>query len=99
MHYPFGLSKLKKNLCNIKDALKEISRLYNKQFNENVLLNRSFMNLSIRGVLGYKEFAFHRYHNDISCFNHVNFKELLKRLIVSHLDIQEHYLKNVIHIC
>lgn len=34
MHYPFGF-KTKENLCGIKDALKENSRLYIKQFYEN----------------------------------------------------------------
>ncbi|KAJ8980666.1 hypothetical protein NQ317_013278 [Molorchus minor] len=46
-----GLSRLKQNLNKIEDASQENSRLYIKHFNENVQLNRRFMQLPICAVL------------------------------------------------
>ncbi|KAJ8964959.1 hypothetical protein NQ317_010797 [Molorchus minor] len=55
-----GLSRLKQNLNKIEDASQENSRLYIKHFNENVQLNRRFIQLPICAVLflGKKELAF-----------------------------------------
>ncbi|KAF2891075.1 hypothetical protein ILUMI_15098, partial [Ignelater luminosus] len=63
MRGALGFSQLKKNLSNIKDALKENSRLYVKGFNKNVQLNRRFMQLPIHAMLylGKQELAFREY--------------------------------------
>lgn len=88
-------AELKKNLSTIEDALRENSRLYIKQFNDNVLLNRRFMQLAICAAiyLGKQELAF-RGHNESECSeNRGNFKELLDNFIsISPADIQLHYL-------
>nr|CAI5829018.1 unnamed protein product [Callosobruchus analis] len=97
MRSALGFSKLKKNLTTIEDdALCENSRLYIKQFNENVQLNRRFMELPIRVVLylGKQELAFNGHDEGISSDNYGNFKELLQVFIsMSPVDIQQHYKK------
>lgn len=91
-----GFLKLKKSLTTIEDALRENSRLYIIQFNENVQLNRRFMELPIRAVLylGKQELAFRGHNEDVSSINRGNFKELLEVFIsISPVDIQQHYKK------
>ncbi|KAJ8980089.1 hypothetical protein NQ317_017106 [Molorchus minor] len=91
-----GLSRLRQNLNTIEDALQENSRLCIKHFNENVQLNRRFMQLPIRAVLflGKRELAFRDHYEDASSVNRGNFKELLEAFIsISPVDIQEHYKK------
>ncbi|XP_023311335.1 zinc finger MYM-type protein 1-like [Anoplophora glabripennis] len=89
-------AELRKNLSTIEDDLTDNSRLYIKQFNDNVLLNRRFMQLPIRAViyLGRQELAFWG-HNESECSdNRGNFMELLDMFIsISPADIQEHYKK------
>ncbi|CAH1997022.1 unnamed protein product [Acanthoscelides obtectus] len=96
MRCALGFSKLKKNLTTIEDALRENSRLYIKQFNENVQLNRRFMELPIRAVLflGKQELAFRGHNEETTSINRGNFKELLEAFVsISPVDIQEHYKK------
>ncbi|KAJ8922316.1 hypothetical protein NQ315_004259 [Exocentrus adspersus] len=73
---------------SVPGALKESSRLQIKLFNDNVLLNRRFMQLPIRAVLylGRQGLGFQGHNNSD------NFTELLNMLTsVSPADIQEHY--------
>lgn len=96
MRCALGLSKMKKNLSTIADALRENSRLYIKQFNEKVQLNRRFMKLPILAVLylGKQELPFHGHNEDVLSNNRGNFKELLDAFIsISPADIQQHYKK------
>ncbi|KAJ8916419.1 hypothetical protein NQ315_014630 [Exocentrus adspersus] len=91
-----GLSKLLINPTTIEDSLKDSARLYIKQFNEKVQLNRRFIGLPIRAViyLGKQELAFRGHNEDESSANRGNFKELLNSYIeISSLEIKEHYQK------
>lgn len=70
-----AFSRLRKNLTSIEDALQENSRLYITRFNENVTLNRRFMQLPIRAALflGKQELAFCGYHEDALASNRREF--------------------------
>lgn len=94
------LRNFEKNTNTIADALKENARLFKKQFNENVRLNRLIMERVINTVffLGKQELAFRGHDETTDSVNRGNFKELLHLLIsTSPSEIQNQYekIKNI----
>ena len=86
-----------RNQNTISDALKENARLwYTVQFNENVRLNRLFLQLVIDALLylSKQELAFRGHNKTIDSINRRNFKELLTLLVSrSPVKIQNQYSK------
>ncbi|KAJ4447030.1 hypothetical protein ANN_09018 [Periplaneta americana] len=90
------LKQIQKNQSTISDSLKENSRLYIAQYNEDVRLNRLVLRIVVDAVLflARQELAFRGHDENQSPSNGGNFKELLSLLIsTSPLDIQQHYEK------
>lgn len=91
-----NLKTFERNRNTISDALKENARLYTMQFNENVRLNRLFLQLVIDAVLylSKQELAFRGHDETIDSINRGNFKELLTLLVSrSPVEIQNQYSK------
>lgn len=90
------MKTLERNQNTISDALKENARLYIVQFNENVRLNRLFLQLVIDAVLylSKQELAFRGHDETLNSINRGNFKELLTLLVSrSPAEIQNQYYK------
>lgn len=95
-----NLKSVERNRNIISDALKENARLYIVKFNENVRLNRLFLQLVIDAVLylSKQELAFRGHDESLDSINRGNFKELLTLLVSrSPVEIQNQYsrIKNV----
>lgn len=100
IHSMLGLKNLENNSLTIADALTEHGSLFKKKFNENVRLNRLFMEhlIDIVLFLGRQELAFRGHDESSNSLNKGNFKELFEMHIIRcSLEIQNHYstIKNV----
>lgn len=94
IHNYLNLTKLEKNSVTIVDAISEHGKLFKKQYNEKVRLNRLFMEHIIDLVifLGKQELAFRGHDESNSSLNKGNFKELFEMHISRcSLDIKNHY--------
>ncbi|XP_060836306.1 uncharacterized protein LOC132918969 [Rhopalosiphum padi] len=89
-----GLKSLEKDIFNIVDIVNEHDYLFKKNYNENVRLNRLFMEHLIDLVLflGNQELAFCDHDNSNDSLNKGNFRELFDMHInrCSH-EVQYHY--------
>ncbi|XP_050064957.1 zinc finger MYM-type protein 1-like [Aphis gossypii] len=100
IHCMVGLKHLENNRVTIVDALTEHGYLFKKKYNENVRLNRLFMEhlIDIVLFLGRQELAFRGHNESSSSLNKGNFKELFDMHIIRcSLEIQNHYkaIKNI----
>lgn len=100
IHCMLGLKHLENNRVTIADALTEHGYLFKKKYNENVQLNRLFMEhlIDIVLFLGRQELAFRGHNESSSSLNKGNFKELFDMNIIRcSLEIQNHYkaIKNI----
>jgi len=94
IHSYLGIKRLENNSVTIIDAVNEHSALFKKKFNENVRLNRLFMESLIDIVLflGKQELSFRGHNESINSLNKGNFRELLDMFLNrSSLEIQNHY--------
>lgn len=90
------MKQVEGNLNTIRDALQASSRLYIKEFNENVRLNRNVMNIVVQAVLylAKQELPFRGHDEHETSHNRGNFKELLCTLLsVSSDEIKNQYSK------
>lgn len=94
VHNHFSLKNLEYNTVTIIDILKEHGKLFKKNYNENVRLNRLFMEHLIDLVLylSKQELAFHGHDESNSSLNKGNYKELFEMFFSRcSLEIQNHY--------
>jgi hypothetical protein len=100
IHNHLGLKKLEKKSSTIVDIINEHGNLFKKIYNENVRLNRLFMEHLIDLVLflGKQELAFRGHDESSDSLNKRNFRELFDMHIVRcSQEIQNHY-KSIKHI-
>lgn len=89
-----GFKKLENNSVTIADVLIEHGSLFIKKFNENVRLNRLFMEhlIDIVLFLGKQELAFRGHNESSNSLNKGNFKELFEmHMSRCSLEIHNHY--------
>lgn len=94
VHNHFSLKNLENNTVTIIDTLKEHGKLFKKNYNENVRLNRLFMEhlIDIVLYLSKQELAFRGHDESNSSLNKGNYKELFEMLFSRcSLEIQNHY--------
>jgi len=94
IHNHLGLKYLEKNSCSIVDVSSEHGNLFKKNYNENVRLNRLFMEhlIDLNLFLGKQELAFRGHDENSSSLNKGNFRELFDMHINRRsLEIQNHY--------
>ncbi|KAE9523127.1 hypothetical protein AGLY_016468, partial [Aphis glycines] len=90
----FNLKNLEKNSVTIVDALSEHGKLFKKHYNENVRLNRLFMEHIIEIVifLAKQELAFRGHDESSNSLNKGNYKELFEIFFSRcSLEIKNHY--------
>lgn len=82
VHNHFNLKNLENNTVTIIDTLKEHGKLFKKNYNENVRLNRLFMEhlIDIVLYLSKQELAFRGHDESNSSLNKGNYKELFEML-------------------
>ncbi|KAL4149969.1 hypothetical protein QTP88_003820 [Uroleucon formosanum] len=100
IHNHLGLKNLEKNYFSILDVVNEHGNLFKKNYNENVRLNRLFMEHLIDLVLflGKQELAFKGHDENSDSLNKGNFRELFDMHIIRcSQEIQNHYnsIKNI----
>ncbi|KAL4120900.1 hypothetical protein QTP88_013509 [Uroleucon formosanum] len=100
IHNHLGLKNLEKNYFSILDVVNEHGNLFKKNYNENVRLNRLFMEHLIDLVLflGKQELAFRGHDENSDSLNEGNFRELFDMHIIRcSQEIQNHYnsIKNI----
>ncbi|XP_025420925.1 zinc finger MYM-type protein 1-like [Sipha flava] len=100
IHNHLGLKNLEKNYFTILDYVNEHGNLFKKNYNENVRLNRLFMEHLIDLVLflGKQELAFRGHDESSDSLNKGNFRELFDMHIIRcSQEIQNHYnsIKNI----
>ncbi|KAL4082421.1 hypothetical protein QTP88_021317 [Uroleucon formosanum] len=100
IHNHLGLKNLEKNYFSILDVVNEHGNLFKKNYNENVRLNRLFMEHLIDLVLflGKQELAFRGHDENSDSLNKGNFRELFDMHIIRcSQEIQNHYnsIKNI----
>ncbi|CAI6376250.1 unnamed protein product [Macrosiphum euphorbiae] len=100
IHNDLGLKNLEKNSFTILDVVNEHGNLFKKNYNENVRLNRLFMEHLINLVLflGKQELAFRGHDESSDSLNKGNFRELFDmHNIRCTQEIQNHYnsIKNI----
>lgn len=94
IHNHLGLKNLEKNCFTILDVVNEHGNLFKKNYNENVRLNRLFMEHLIDLVLflGKQELAFRGHDESSDSLNKGNFRELFDMHIIRcSQEIQNHY--------
>jgi len=90
----FNLKNLEKNAVTIVDALSEHGKLFKKHYNENVRLNRLFMEHLIDIVIfsAKQELTFRGHDESCNSLNKGNFKELFEMVFSGcSLEIKNHY--------
>ncbi|XP_025198313.1 zinc finger MYM-type protein 1-like, partial [Melanaphis sacchari] len=100
IHNHLGLKNLEKDCFTILDVVNEHGNLFKKNYNENVRLNRLFMEHLIDLVLflGKQELAFRSHDESSDSLNKGNFRELFDMHIIRcSQEIQNHYnsIKNI----
>uniref|UniRef100_A0A2S2PGV1 Zinc finger MYM-type protein 1 n=1 Tax=Schizaphis graminum TaxID=13262 RepID=A0A2S2PGV1_SCHGA len=100
IHNHLGLKSLEKDIFNVVDIVNEHDYLFKKNYNENVRLNRLFMEHLIDLVLflGKQELAFCDHDNSNDSLNKGNFRELFNMHINRcSQEVQNHYksIKNI----
>ncbi|KAL4131214.1 hypothetical protein QTP88_008555 [Uroleucon formosanum] len=100
IHNHLGLKNLEKNYFSILDVVNEHGNLFKKNYNENVRLNRLFMEHLIDLVLFLEkqELAFRGHDENSDSLNKGNFRELFDMHIIRcSQEIQNHYnsIKNI----
>ncbi|KAL4154561.1 hypothetical protein QTP88_000418 [Uroleucon formosanum] len=100
IHNHLGLKNLEKNYFSILDVVNEHGNLFKKNYNENVRLNRLFMEHLIDLVLflGKQKLAFRGHDENSDSLNKGNFRELFDMHIIRcSQEIQNHYnsIKNI----
>jgi len=94
VHNHFSLKNLENNAVTVVDTLKEHGKLFKKNYNENVRLNRLFMVHLIDLVLylSKQELALRGHDESSSSLNKGNYKELFEMFFSRFsLEIQNHY--------
>ncbi|KAL4107233.1 hypothetical protein QTP88_017616 [Uroleucon formosanum] len=100
IHNHLGLKNLEKNCFTILDVVNEHVNLFKKNYNENMRLNRLFMEhlIDLVLVLGKQELAFRGHDESSDSLNKGNFRELFEMHIIRcSREIQNHYnsIKNI----
>ncbi|KAL4141564.1 hypothetical protein QTP88_004185 [Uroleucon formosanum] len=100
IHNHLGLENLEKNCFTILNVVNEHGNLFKKKYNENVRLNRLFMEhfFDLVLFLGKQELAFRGHDESSDSLNKGNFRELFEMHIIRcSQEIQNHYnsIKNI----
>lgn len=94
IHYHFNVKNLEKHSITNIDALSEHGKWFKKHYNENVRLNRLFLEHLIEIVffLAKQDLAFRGHDESSSSLNKGNFKELFEMLFSRcSLEMKNHY--------